>query len=77
MVQRSPSYIKVARRRFRCMVKVAVPTPYGMGMSASFFEEELVRLFGKDGYKIIPADWNGALQAIAVMFDDADQAPAV
>lgn len=76
MVQRSPSYIKLAKARFRCMVKAGVP-PFGMGMKLVDLECELRNRVGREGYEIIPIDWDKSLQSVAIMFDDADLAPFI
>lgn len=89
----------IARRRFRCAVKVALPTPAERGRQlrwlhigwrvfpprtgAHFAEkrvgmydlhEQLRRLFGRDGYAVVPSAWDGTQDAMAVLFDDPAKA---
>jgi hypothetical protein len=63
-----------ARRRFRCAVKVALPAPPQRGLGMYDFHERLRRLFGRDGYAIVPSAWDGSREAVAVLFDDPTKA---
>lgn len=70
----SPRPDVIARRRFRCAVKVAVPASAERGLGMYDFHEQLRRLFGRDGYAIVPSAWDGAPEAFAVLFDDPAKA---
>ncbi|GIL39897.1 hypothetical protein [Roseiterribacter gracilis] len=64
----------IARRRFRCAVKVALPAPPQRGLGLYDFHEQLRRLFGRDGYALVPSAWDGTREAMAVLFDDPAKA---
>ncbi len=34
------------------------------------FHQQLRRLFGRNGYAVVPSAWDGARESVAVLFDD-------
>jgi hypothetical protein len=76
MVRRSSNSIQLARARFRCSVRFGVP-PGGLGAGINDLHAFLIARLGRDAYAIDEVRWTGALQAAAVLFDDASAAGEV
>ena len=73
---RSTPIFTAARRRFRCSLKIEVPGT-GLGMGLTDLRAWLTERLGADGHELVPDVWDGRRDAMAVLFDNPAEAPAI
>lgn len=74
--RRSEPSWRADRRRFRIVVKFAIP-PSGMGRAIDALHVWLEARLGRGCYAIHPDSWDGYDSAAAVLLDDAAAVEAV
>lgn len=75
-MSRSVHVFTAARRRFRCSLKIEVPGT-GLGMGLTELHAWLAERLGPGNHEIVPDVWDGRRDAMAILFDDPGQAPAI